>query len=319
LCLFCPVASLFHPSTVVMRHPPLLPLLAVLLLATATGALAQPPGRGWGFRLEGGGVFGADAGLNDGGDVSIDEWSVRLGGRNALTPDLRLGLSTGFGEQRYRFTGAGDFSGLRPWDDIRDVRLSGSIFWKPTDRWELFAVPTLRWDAETGASLDDGRIAGLLTAASYKFSDRLTIGPGVGVFSELEQDTDFFPILAVDWRITDRLSLTTGPGFASSRGPGLTLNWAANDNWSVSLGGRYQKDRFRLDDRGVAPGGIGQFTSTPIYMAVSRKLGKIGTLRAVAGVKLNGSLRLEDAGGGLLERSDADDAPFAGATFDLRF
>lgn len=291
----------------------------VVLLAAAGGALAQPPGRDWGFRLEAGGVLGGDAGLADGGELAVDSWSTRLGGRYALTPDLRLGLSAGFGEQRYHFTGDGDFSGLRPWDDIRDVRLSGSVFWQPTDRWELFAIPTLRWDAESGASLDDGRIAGLLTAASFKVNDRLSIGPGVGVFSELEDDTDFFPILAVDWRITDRLSLTTGRGFAASRGPGLTLNWEANDRWSLGLGARYEKDRFRLDDRGVAPGGIGQATSTPIYLAVSRKLGQIGTLRAVAGMELNGSLRLEDADGGLLERSDVDDAPFAGATFDLRF
>ena len=294
-------------------------LLFLVLLTAASGSLAQPPGRDWGLAFEAGGVLGGEAGLSDGGDLAVDTWSTRLGGRYALSPDLRLGLSVGFGEQRYQFTGRGDFSGLQPWDDIRDVRLSGSVFWQPTDRWELFAVPTLRWDAETGASLDDGRIAGLLTAASYKVSDRLSIGPGVGVFSELEQDTDFFPILAVDWRINDRLTLTTGRGFAATRGPGLTLSWAANDKWAVSLGARYEKDRFRLDDRGVAPGGIGQATSTPIYLAVSRKLGNIGTLRAVAGMELNGSLRLEDADGGLLERSDVEDAPFAGATFDVRF
>jgi hypothetical protein len=87
----------------------------------------------------------------------------------------------------------------------------------------------------------------------------------------------------------------------------------------VSLGGRYQKDRFRLDDQGVAAGGVGQATSTPIYLAVSRKLGRIGRLRGVIGMELNGSLRLEDAHGDLLQRTDVEDAPFAGATFDLRF
>jgi hypothetical protein len=264
-------------------------------------------------------VFVGDAGLDSGGELSVDAWSVRLSGRRGFGPDLRLGLTGGFGERRYRFSGAGDFSSLRPWNDVREARLSGSVFWRPTERWDLFAIPTLRWSAETGASLSDGQIGGLLTAASYRFSDRLSIGPGVGVFSELEDDTDFFPILAVDWRITDRLSLNTGRGLGASRGPGLTLNWAANDEWSVSLGGRYEKDRFRLDDRGVAVDGIGESTSTPIFLAVTRKLGDIGRVRAIAGMELNGSLRLEDSGGNLLERTDVDDAPFAGATFDLRF
>jgi hypothetical protein len=294
-------------------------LVFTALLSVASAALGQPPGRDWGFLLETGGVLGGDAGLDSGGELAVDAWSMRAGGRYELSPGLRLGLTGGYGEQRYRFSGEGDFSSLRPWGDAREVRLSGSLFWQPTERWDLFAIPTLRWNAEDSASLSDGQIAGLLTAASYEVNDRLSIGPGFGVYSELDDDTDFFPILAVDWRITDRLSLRTGRGLGASRGPGLTLDWAADDKWSVSLGGRYEKDRFRLDDGGVAPGGIGQATSTPIYVAVSRKLGRIGTVRAVAGVELNGSLRLEDADGTLLDRTDVDEAPFAGATLDLRF
>jgi hypothetical protein len=300
------------------RHRLLSSLLGAALLA-AGGAAAQPPGRGLAFELEGGALLGSDAGLDGGGDLSLDAWSVRLSGRYGLAPDLRLGLAGGLGEQRYGFSGAGDFSSLRPWDNVREARVSGSLFWAPTDRWSLFAVPTLRWHAEDGADLSDGQELGVLAAASYRFSDRLSLGPGFGVFSELEDDADVFPILAVDWRITDRLSLGTGRGFASSRGPGLALSWAANDNWSVSLTGRYEKDRFRLDDRGVAPGGVGQSTATPIYVAVTRKLGNLGSLSALAGMRLNGSLRLEDAGGNLLDRTDVDDSPFAGATFDLRF
>lgn len=299
-------------------RPLRLSLLCVALFAAA-GAHAQPPGRGLGLQLEAGTVFGADAGLDSGGDVGVDAWSVRLSGRRAVTDDLRLGLAAGFGEQRFRFSGEGDFSSLRPWGDVQDVRVSGSLFWEPTDRWSLFAIPTLRWDAEAGASLSDGQIAGLITAASYKVNDRLSIGPGVGVFSELEDGTDFFPILAVDWQITDRLKFRTGRGFGASRGPGLAFDWAANDDWSVSLGGRYEKDRFRLDDHGAAPGGIGQATSTPIYIAVTRKLGRIGRLRGIVGVDLNSSVRLEDAQGDLLRRTDAEEAPFAGATFDVRF
>jgi hypothetical protein len=292
-------------------------LCAPMLLASAVWA--QPPARGVGLGLEAGTVFGADAGLDGGGELSVDAWSVRLSGRRPVNEDLQLGLTAGVGEQRYHFSGDGDFSSLRPWGNVREARVSGSVFWQATDRWNLFAIPTLRWNAEQGASLSDGQIAGLLLATSYRFNDRLSIGPGVGVFSELEDDTDFFPILAVDWRITERLSFNTGRGLGASRGPGVAFNWDANDQWSISLGGRYEKNRFRLDDRGVAPGGVGQETSTPIYLAVTRKLGNIGSLSGLVGMGLNGSLRLEDASGDLLQRSDVEDAPFAGATFDIRF
>jgi hypothetical protein len=195
----------------------LYPAAFCALLLCGGLAQAQPPARGLGVGLEAGALFGGAASLDSGGDLTVDNWSVRLSGRRPIGDDLRLGLAAGFGEQRYRFSGVGDFSSLRPWGTAREVRLSGSVFWQPTDRWDLFAIPTVRWNAEDGASLDDGQIAGLLTAASYRFSDRLSIGPGVGVFSELEDDTDFFPILAIDWRITDRLSFNTGRGFAASR------------------------------------------------------------------------------------------------------
>jgi outer membrane receptor protein involved in Fe transport len=294
-------------------------ILAALLFSSAGVSWAQPERPPLGFRFEAGALFGSDAGLDDGGEMGADRWSVRLGSSYRVNEKLRLGLAAGYGEQRYRFSGGGDFSGLRPWDDVRETRVSASAFWRPTDRWQLFAIPTLRWNTEDGASMSDGQIGGLLTAASYRVNDRLSIGPGLGVFSELEDDTSFFPIIAVDWAITDRISLNTGRGFAASRGPGLTLDWAASDKWSVSLGGRYEKNRFRLDDRGVAPDGIGEVRTTPIFLAVSRKLGNIGTVRGVVGVDLNGSLRLEDRNGDLLEREDAEDAPFAGATFDVRF
>ena len=123
----------------------------------------------------------------------------------------------------------------------------------------------------------------------------------------------------MDWRITDRISLRTGRGFASTRGPGLSLVWDASERWSFSLGGRYEKERFRLDDDGIAPDGIGQETSVPLYLGITRSFGPTASFSVIAGAKMGGRLRLEDDYGDLLEQSDYDTAPFAGATFDLRF
>ena len=98
---------------------------------------------------------------------------------------------------------------------MRQLRLSGSLNWKADERWNLFAVPTIRWFAEEGADLGDGQIGGLIAAASYRVNDRLSVGPGFGVFSELENEVDWFPILAIDWKLTDDLALRTGGGFAA--------------------------------------------------------------------------------------------------------
>lgn len=294
-------------------------LTCVAVLTCAVPVAAQPASDAWRVRFESGVLYQWQTDLDQGGEVGVDAWSVLLGADYPALSDLRLGLSFGYGERDYDFDGSSGFAALRPWSTAREARLSATASWKADERWNLFAVPTLRWFAEEGASLEDGQFGGLLAAASYRVNDRLSIGPGFGVFSELEDETDWFPILALDWRLSDTLRLHTGRGFASTRGPGLTLDWTPSERWALSLGARYEKARFRLDDNGVGAGGIGQDTSIPVYLGATRRFGHHLSLSLFAGVEFAGELRLEDADGDLIERSDYDTAPFGGATLDLRF
>ena len=57
----------------------------------------------------------------------------------------------------------------------------------------------------------------------------------------------------------------------------------------------------------------------PLYLSVTRSVGPDFNFSIIAGAKLGGQLRLEDDNGDLLEKSDYDTAPIAGATLDLRF
>lgn len=295
---------------------------ALLLLASLSAmgpASAQPPADAWRLRIESGAVHRWRADIDAGDEFERDVWSVRLGADRVLAPDLRLGLSLGYDERDYRFHGATGFGARAPWSDVRELRLSGSLSWKADERWNLFAVPTLRWFAEEGADLGDGQIAGLLAAASYRVDERLSIGPGFGIFSALEDTTDWFPILAIDWQLTDTLALRTGGGFAATQGPGLVLDWRPTEHWALTLGARYEKARFRLDDSGIAVGGIGQEISVPVYLGATRTFGSQLSLSLIAGVEFAGELRLEDADGDLIDKTHYDPAPFGGATLDLRF
>ena len=294
-------------------------LLLLVSLPAMDPASAQPNADAWRLRIESGVLHRGRADIDAGGAVERDAWSVRLGADRVLTPDLRLGLSLGYDERDYRFHGATGFGALEPWSDVRELSLNGRLSWKASERWNLFAVPTLRWFAEEGADLDDGQIGGLIAAASYRVNERLSIGPGFGVFSALEDTTDWFPILAIDWQLTDTLALRTGGGFAATQGPGLVLNWRPTERWAVTLGARYEKARFRLDDRGIAVGGIGQETSVPVYLGATHTFGTQLSLSVIAGVEFAGELRLEEADGDLIDKNHYDPAPFGGATLDLRF
>jgi hypothetical protein len=231
----------------------------------------------------------------------------------------RVSFAAAFGRDRYDFSGNADFSGSRPWKRINRLRFSVPVNWAVDDHWTLFFLPTLRFYGESGADLGDSATGGGLAGFSYRFSDRLTLGPGLGVLSRLEDSVNVFPILIIDWEITDRLSLKTGRGLGATQGPGLALSYRASDAWSLALGGRYESLRFRLDDSGPAPDGVGEDRSFPLYLSATYNRGRDLQLSVIGGVELGGTLRVEDSRGRRITKQDYDTAPFLGLSFNFRF
>jgi hypothetical protein len=236
----------------------------------------------------------------------------------SMGPRRGVSFSVGAGRDRYDFSGDLGFV-EKPWDRIDQLRFSLPVTWAFDEQWTLFAIPTLRFYGESGASSGDSATGGALAGVSYRFNDSLTIGPGLGVLTQIEDSVSIFPILIVDWKITDRISLETGRGLGATEGPGLTLNYRLSDTWSFGLGGRYESLRFRLDDSGPAPDGVGEDRSIPMYLSATYSRGRDLQISAIGGVKLNGELRLEDSEGRRLARDDYETAPFLGATFNIRF
>jgi hypothetical protein len=292
----------------------------LLVLSTWVSA-AQPTGAHgtWRWTGQAGMLFQPESSLDTGGDMQVSRYFLEGGGATVTAGGWRLGVSLGYGEDDYEFSGNAGFGGLNPWGRVRDLRISAPVQYRLNDSWTVYGIPSLRFNAERGASLDDGRTAGVLAGAAYRISERLTIGPGLGVFSELEDSTGVFPLLIIDWKISDRLSLETGRGFAASRGPGLQLRWAYSTNWEFAFGGRYEKTRFRLDDRGVAPGGVGEDTAVPLFAVAEYAFSPDTKLSIFGGTEVNGSLRLEDSSGRRVNASDQSSAPFFGASLQTSF
>jgi outer membrane receptor protein involved in Fe transport len=300
-----------------------MPVLSALTftVATAAAAAAQPnPGSdGWQWRLEGAALHQFETSLDSGGDMSAQRFFASAGASRMFADRWRVGAAIGYGEDRYDFAGATGFGALDPWDRIRELRLSMSLQYFAGDAWTFYAIPSLRFNAESGASLSDGQTVAVLAGAAYRVSDRLSIGPGLGVSSELEDDVSVFPILLIDWQISDTLSLETGGGFAASRGPGLQLRWRYSPRWQFALGARYEKTRFRLDDDGPAVDGVGEDKAIPIYALAEFNVTNDTALTFIGGAEVGASLRLEDASGALVSDSDLSTAPFFGALLRTRF
>lgn len=292
--------------------------------AAAAGPVGGPPGGPPGgplaFRVEGGGYYQSGTDLKDSpGSFSVSRGYISVGGEYRWDFRNAAGLSFGTGFTDYDFNNATGLSDGDPWSRIEDYRLSVPVRFSLGETTQAIVIPTVRWEAEEDANLDDGRTYGAIAGVAWRLNETLTIGPGIGVFSRLRGGTQVFPILIIDWSITDRLSLSTGRGLGASEGPGLTLDYRIADDWTLGLAGRYENREFRLDDKGVAPGGIGRDRVYPVVATAVWSPNPLVRLSAFAGVEFGGTLSLLDEEGTVLQDSDYDAAPIFGGTFTFRF
>ena len=282
-------------------------------------AAARPARTGWSVSTEGGYLYQMESDIDDGGSFSLQRAYGGLGLTYSWERLRSATLALGYGFDEYTFSGDDGFGGLEPWEDVHSVRLSAPLRYAFNSQWTGFAVPVLRSSAEDASDFDEALSGGGFLGASYRFNDRLTLGPGLGYITQIEDDPSVFPVLLVNWKIAEDLSLTTGRGVAATLGPGLFLNWRARPDWNVAFGGRLDKFRFRLDDKGDAPHGVGEDWSFPLLLAVSYTRNRRFTAGLAAGVKFGGELRLEDDDGGRLAEDGYDAVPFVGVSLRFQF
>jgi hypothetical protein len=272
------------------------------------------------FKADGGGVHQSEVDLSDsGGSFAVDRWFVSAGVDYAWDLRTSLGFSVGGGHSNYDFGDLAALGGAEPWNKIKDARVSATWRFGFGETGSLIIIPSVRFNGESGASSSDSSTYGLYAAAAWRINENLTIGPGIGVFSRLEDSSRIFPILAIDWNITDHWNLSTGRGLAASQGPGLMLSYELNEDWSLGLAGRYEDIEFRLDNEGPAAGGVGRDQSMPIVFMATLEPSKKFSLSVFTGIELNGTLKLKDALGDVVEESSYDPAALFGATFEIRF
>jgi hypothetical protein len=283
-------------------------------------AFSQPGQRGpWVWGLSGGALHQAEADLDaDDGAFSVNRASLEGSFGYAWDRRTSVSLSLGVGSSNYVFDENSRIEGQRPWGRVEDYRISVPVRFTVAEKAGVILIPSVRSYSDSGASFSDGQTEGVIAGAGWRFSDRLTLGPGFGWFSELGGGSTAFPIIVVDWKITDRLTLETGRGLAASQGPGVTLSYALGDNWSLSGLARYEKIRFALDE---APGGgaYGEDRSTPLTLSLNYTPWPMTRASFFVGAEVGGRLSLEDQRTRVIARSDYDTAPVVGFSFRSRF
>lgn len=270
----------------------------------------------WGPSVRGGSVYNFETDLDRGGSFSVNRYFIEAGMARLWGFERMVAVSAGFGQDDYNFGGLA----AEPWNNIDNYRLGLFARWAVGNDWVLFAGPSVRSYGETGTDLDDALTGSMFAGASYSFGDRLTLGPGVVVSGQIEESTRFFPVLLVNWNVTERLSVETGGGLAATAGPGLALVYKLPGKWKAGVAARYEKKRFRLaPDNEISPNGVGEDRNVPVVFSLAYFLYPSGFVGVVFGYNFEGNLSISDGYGRNMYSSDYDPSLDLGFVASFRF
>ncbi|MDZ4755485.1 MAG: hypothetical protein SGJ11_13440 [Phycisphaerae bacterium] len=257
------------------------------------------------------------------GDVSIDRGYGVVGSSYRVSPNVNIGVRIAWEGGWYSFDRSSALSlgtGARPWHAVQGLQVGGRVGWKIDDAWSLSTNIFGGLAGESEADAGDALTFGGSVGFGWRASESFTIGGGVLASSRLEDDTLVIPLLLIDWKITEslRLSNVAGPE-AYPTGAGIELVWSGLDQWEFGVGGRWESRRFRLDDSGPAPEGIGEDQGVGLWLRAGFRPTRDLSIDLLVGMMVGEELELSDRAGRELATVEMDPSPFVGCFLSYRF
>lgn len=270
-------------------------IFACTLLASTAVAQSLPPGTTASSATLTG-ITQFDTDFDGGGSFRRSEVVANGGVLRQFTPQLAAGLNVRYQFAQWRFDQPNAFGGRAPWGDIQAPQVGATFIYAPSADWRIVVAPSVEWSYEDGASASDAQIYGAVVIASKVFSPTLTLGFGAAAYRQL-YETKFVPFLTIDWRINDQWRVSNPLPAGPAGGAGLELVYAPAAGWETGVGGAYRSTVFRLKDDGPVPGGIGEATSIPLFLRISRDFSASTRLEFYAIALVNGKLSVKSPGG----------------------
>lgn len=293
----------------------------------AASPLGEAESSPFDFTVAAGYIYQFDSEPDNADSFTVGHLSAGAGMNWRLSPDASLMFRINYGFDNYDFgDGADPFGGVpgqSPWGDISTIEFGAILNYSVSDDFSLFGGPILGFAGETDADWGDSFIGGGVAGGSYAFSKNLRLGGGVGVISQIEDDVKVILVPVVEWKLSDNWRISTGnTSNSSDLGVALTgieLIWTLSDKWQLSLGGAYSYSRFRLNDDGPAPDGVGEDESWPLWLRAVWNVTDRVQLEGIGGLMLGGEISLSTSAGSVVESSDYDGGYFLGVMGSVRF
>jgi hypothetical protein len=256
--------------------------------------------------------------IDGGGEIALTRVPLEIGADWTISKQLTISAGMRYELDLYDFKGVSSL-GADPWDDVHNLVLDARVVWALDQRTRIFGGPVVAWNRESGADWGSAVTAGGLIGANYAFSRRLVVGAGVGFITLLEDDPFVYPLIILNWQITEKTYLTSRAGPAGVAATGLELAHRIDEHWEVGVGGRFEFRRFRLDSSGVAPDGVGEETNFPAWIRLSYRFAETFKLDFYAGMAFFGRLGTDDHQGNTIARTNYDPAPTVAVIGSLNF
>ena len=100
----------------------------------------------------------------------------------------------------------------KSFSEINTLTASTFYVYNIDTKWAIFVNGLLNFSAEEFCDWENGVSGFVATGAIYTFNEDFRLGFGACAYSRLDRDWIGFPIVFVDWQITEKLSLRTYSG-----------------------------------------------------------------------------------------------------------
>lgn len=273
------------------------------------------------FFYQGGFIYQSESDIDGpgGASIQVNRFDAGMVFWTRLVDRVRWFHSVHVGINDYDFDGGG-FSAGNPWETILEGRYGTQLVYSIDNRWGIRGGGLIMISRETDADWGKSFSGGGTFGVDYRHSDTLFASLGLGVVSQIEDDATAIPMVAVQWVPVDQWVVRLGaiPAGGGALG-GAEVAYRFDDHWALGLGMLYSRDRFRLNDSGPAPDGVGQDRLLPLRLRLTWTFHPQITLNFLAGVVLGGQLKLEDENGNTLRRENYDPATYLGLRLAGRF
>ena len=236
-----------------------------------------------------------------------------------MTNDDDLQLRFQFQRDDWDFSGTTGLGGDNPWDLVTTIDLALQWTHQLYENTKIFGGPIMKWSSDSGADQSESDVFGGMVGLTHVYSDTLVLGGGIGIIESLDDDARLFPIIVLDWKLSENLKLKSDLSTRYGSRTGVELVWTPRDDWSLGAGLSYDYSRFRLDNVGIAPRGVGEATSLPLTLRASYHPSQNVDITIFGGFVLSGELSIYDSTGLTLETESYDSAGMIGLLARIRF